>query len=314
MDQLLSKLFNKQPRFELKWRIITPIIILCIISLILLKSTSNETTFMVSTFNRQLVWLLLGAVIFICSQFIRIQFFYEYAYLLYAVLILSIIATYYMPEIGGSRRWIMLGTISFQPSELGKLIMVFVIAKFLADQRENFNHVVVYLITIILAVIPAVLVFKQPDLGTAFIYLAITYPMLYWSGVRPYYLFIFLSPLLSVIAAFNLVSFYVWMLILVILLFSSQPRFWEGVTVFVFNVSCGLLAPYIWTNILYEHQRNRILTLIDPLRDPQGRQLGLVEYGEKVSEKEHRLIYDIYLFGIQTSLYLSLVKNWVYLG
>ena len=57
---------------------------------------------------------------------------------------------------------------------------------------------------------------------------------------------------------------------IIILFIYSQPKVLEGVILFIINVSCGLLTPYIWDNILYAHQRNRILTFLDPLRDPQG--------------------------------------------
>jgi rod shape determining protein RodA len=212
----------------------------------------------------------MGIFIFMGSQLLRVQFFNEYAYHFYIILIIAILGTYFMPIKGGSQRWLIIGPLSIQPSEIGKVIMVFVLAKFLSDQRENFNHLRVMLITILLAVFPAMLVFNQPDLGTAIIYLAITYPMLYWAGVRPYYLFIVVAPVISILAAFNIIAFYLWMLIIIVLLVYSQPKLLEGVILFIINVSCGLLTPYMWDNILYEHQRNRILTFLDPLRDPQG--------------------------------------------
>jgi rod shape determining protein RodA len=212
----------------------------------------------------------MGIFIFMGSQLLRVQFFNEYAYHFYIILIIAILGTYFMPIKGGSQRWLIIGLLSIQPSEIGKVIMVFVLAKFLSDQRENFNHLRVILITILLAVFPAMLVFNQPDLGTAIIYLAITYPMLYWAGVRPYYLFIVVAPVISILAAFNIIAFYLWMLIIIVLLVYSQPKLLEGVILFIINVSCGLLTPYMWDNILYEHQRNRILTFLDPLRDPQG--------------------------------------------
>jgi len=270
MKWILTKLFSRDNVLSINYRIISPIILLCVISLVLLYSTSAEIQFVKSTFGRQLLWLGIGGIIFFGSQFLRIQFFNEYAYHFYFLLIIAILATYFMPVKGGAHRWLMIGPITIQPSEIGKVIMVFVLAKFLSDQHENFNHFKTLLMSIFLVIIPAAIVFKQPDLGTAIIYLTITYPMLYWAGVRPFYLFTVVAPAVSILAAFNIIAFYIWMLIIILLLIYSQPKIWEGVILFTFNVSCGLLAPYIWDNILYPHQRNRILTLLDPLRDPQG--------------------------------------------
>ena len=270
MNWILTKIVSRSPIIKVNYRIVSPIIILCILSLILLNSTSTESIFIESTFSRQLLWLAMGVFVFIGSQFLRIQFFNEYAYHFYVILIIGILGTYFMPIKGGSQRWLFFGPISIQPSEMGKVLIVFVLAKLLSDQRENFNHLRILLITILLAGIPALMVFNQPDLGTAIIYLAITYPMLYWAGIRPYYLFIVVAPAMSVLAAFNIIAFYLWMLLLIVLFIYSQPKVFEGVILFVLNVGCGLLTPYIWNNILYEHQRNRILTFLDPLRDPQG--------------------------------------------
>ena len=270
MSWILTKILSRSPIIKINYRITFPIIILCILSLILLYSTSSKLIFLESSFSRQLLWLSMGVFVFIGSQFLRIQFFNEYAYHFYAILIIAILGTYFMPIKGGSQRWLVFGPISIQPSEIGKVLMVFVLAKLLSDQRENFNHLRILIITIILTGIPALMVFNQPDLGTAIIYLAITYPMLYWAGIRPYYLFIVVAPGISVLAAFNIIAFYLWMLLIILLLIYSQPKVFEGVIIFILNVGCGLLTPYIWNNILYEHQRNRILTFLDPLRDPQG--------------------------------------------
>tara|TARA_B110000467_G_scaffold14725_1_gene12750 strand:+ start:530 stop:1765 length:1236 start_codon:yes stop_codon:yes gene_type:complete len=270
VNWVLTKVLSRNSIIEINYRIVSPIILLCLLSLLLLNSTSSDSSFISSTFSRQLLWLAIGVFVFIGSQFLRIQFFNEYAYHFYAILVIAILGTYFMPIKGGAHRWLIFGPLSIQPSEIGKVVMVFVLAKFLSDQRENFNHLRILTLTILLALIPALLVFSQPDLGTAIIYLAIAYPMLYWAGIRPYYLFIVVAPVISVLAAFNIIAFYLWMLVIIILFIYSQPKVLEGVILFIINVGCGLLTPYIWNNFLYEHQRNRILTFLDPLRDPQG--------------------------------------------
>ena len=270
MNWVLTKVLSRNSLIQINYRIVSPIILLCLLSLLLLNSTSSESSFISSTFSRQLLWLAMGVFVFIGSQFLRIQFFNEYAYHFYAILVIAILGTYFMPIKGGAHRWLIFGPLSIQPSEIGKVFMVFALAKFLSDQRENFNHLRILILTILLALLPALLVFSQPDLGTAIIYLAITYPMLYWAGIRPYYLFIVVAPVISVLAAFNIIAFYLWMLVIIILFIYSQPKVLEGVILFIINVGCGLLTPYIWNNFLYEHQRNRILTFLDPLRDPQG--------------------------------------------
>ena len=78
-------------------------------------------------------------------------------------------------------------------------------------------------------------------------------PMLYWGGISIYYIFFIIAPLISIISAFNLMVFSIWMLILVLIIYSHQPKIIYGVINFLINVSFGVLSPFIWNNLLYNH-------------------------------------------------------------
>lgn len=266
---MLNKIFHNQPNFSINWRIVVPVMILCCISLLLLSSTSQNQVFTESTLFKQLIWLCIGFFVFIAVQMVRTQMFYEYAYILFGLLIVALSVTYFMPAISGASRWIILGSIRFQPSEMGKLVVVFALAKFLSDQHEHLIPQKVIPISLGLSILPAVIVFRQPDLGTAIIYLAVLVPMLYWAGIRPYHLFIVFAPVISILAAFQLLSFYIWIIIIIIVLFVSQPKLWIGVANFLINIAFGTLSTFIWDR-LYTHQQDRILTFFNPFRDPQG--------------------------------------------
>jgi rod shape determining protein RodA len=82
----------------------------------------------------------------------------------------------------GSTRWINVGFFTFQPSEFGKLFFVLAIAGFLAERGRTSGEVSTTLRALGLGAIPTVLVFAQPDLGTALVYLAALGAMLFVSG------------------------------------------------------------------------------------------------------------------------------------
>ena len=82
----------------------------------------------------------------------------------------------------GSTRWINVGFFTFQPSEFGKLLFVLALAGFLAERARSANNPNTTLRLLGLAVLPIVLVFAQPDLGTALVYSAATGAMLFVSG------------------------------------------------------------------------------------------------------------------------------------
>jgi rod shape determining protein RodA len=82
----------------------------------------------------------------------------------------------------GSTRWINVGFFTFQPSEFGKLLFVLALAGFIAERSRRLNEVGTTLRVIGLGLIPVVLVFAQPDLGTALVYLAALGAMLFVAG------------------------------------------------------------------------------------------------------------------------------------
>ncbi len=270
INKIINKLIYQPDRFLIRWWIFIPVTVLMFISFITLKHTSLDAVILQSTFLKQIIWFGFGCIIFHFFQWIRIQFFQEYAYHFYGILLILILITYFMPEIGGANRWISFGSISFQPSELGKIILVFIVARILSDQKDNVNQVKLLLITLVTVMVPSSLIFNQPDFGTAIIYSFLFFPMLYWSGINSYYLFVIIAPIISIISAFNIIFFSIWMGLLILAIYISQPRFINGVIQFVINILFGVLSPYIWNNVLYPHQRSRILTLINPMSDPHG--------------------------------------------
>ena len=84
----------------------------------------------------------------------------------------------------GSKRWIELGGFQLQPSEFGKLLFVLALAGFLADRARRIGEPQVVLQTIGLALVPILLVFKQPDLGTALVYTMAVAACLFVGGIR----------------------------------------------------------------------------------------------------------------------------------
>jgi len=84
----------------------------------------------------------------------------------------------------GSRRWIEIGGTPVQPSEIAKLVVIIALAKYLADRQETIGNLRVVLTSLGIAAVPAVLVFAEPDLGSAAIFAAIWFGMVVVAGAR----------------------------------------------------------------------------------------------------------------------------------
>src|SRR5262249_60284819 len=80
----------------------------------------------------------------------------------------------------GSKRWIALGVIQFQPSELGKVLFVLAIAGYVVDRVGPITRWRTIFSVLGLGAVPILLVFVQPDLGTALVYSAALFPVLFF--------------------------------------------------------------------------------------------------------------------------------------
>ena len=254
----------------IRWVVLIPIIIYSIIGIMALSSTSNFTNFLSSTFYKQLLWALIGTFVFLLVQFVRIQFIYDYAYVFYLAILVLLSVTFLSPVIEGSQRWIVLGKIYFQPSELGKIVYIIGLSRLFNDYRVKNEFSVFFIVLLLISIIPPLIIFKQPDLGTAIIYLSLILPILYWSDFDIKLILLMIFPFVSMVASSNIIFYYIWMIFLLCFLFFINKTIVFKIFHFIINLFTSIVTPYIWTNILANHQRNRIISFIDPFSDPMG--------------------------------------------
>lgn len=195
---------------------------------------------------------------------------------MYFIVLGVLFLPYFGRTIAGTYRWIDLGPVGFQPSEFAKLIIVFSLAKYLSDHNLEMKNFSSFFFPIIMVIIPAVIILKQPDLGTALVLLTPLLPMLYWAGARSYHIFLSLAPLLSVLTAFHALSFSIWGVLMIVIIFLERPKLIFGLVIYFSNLFLGLLAPALW-NSLKDYQQNRILALINPEIDPLGAAYQIIQ-------------------------------------
>ena len=224
----------------------------------------------ITTFTKQLFFLIPAFVGFITILFIPKYMIHKYIYFAYSLMLILILTPFLFETIAGTHRWINFGLpVSIQPSEFAKLIVVVALARYLSDNNLQMKRFMTILFPILIALIPAVIVLQQPDLGTAIILLTPILPMLYWVGARPFHLFILVAPILSIATAFHTTSFTLWAIVMGSIIYLTQPRLFFGVMLYFGNIFLGLLSPFLW-NSLRPYQQKRILTLFNPELDPLG--------------------------------------------
>ncbi len=134
---------------------------------------------------RQIVFVAIGSAALVAVIAVDPDVYRRYKSQLYAGTLLLFLAVFLAGAVArGSRRWIDLGFFRFQPSEFGKLLLVLALAGFLADRVKRVGEAGTMVSTIALALPPLVLVFVQPDIGSALVYVAALVAVLFVAGTR----------------------------------------------------------------------------------------------------------------------------------
>jgi rod shape determining protein RodA len=134
---------------------------------------------------RQAVFAGLGAIGFLVAVAVDPDVYRRHARVVYGVMVALLVLVLAAGEVTrGSRRWIELGFFKFQPSEFGKLLLVLSIAGFLAARSKRLEDPRTPAAAVGLALLPAVLVFVEPDIGTSLVYGVALAAMLFVAGLR----------------------------------------------------------------------------------------------------------------------------------
>ncbi len=188
VDTFLSKrnpeITLRQKFWQLNWGMVLLLCLVAGIGFAMLYSAANGS--MEPWASRQMMRFGLGLVIMFVVALIDVRFWFRYAYLIYFGCLALLGAVEVMGSIGmGAQRWIDLGFIRLQPSEMMKVALVLALARYFHGlSNEDIGRPTYLLLPIMLAVAPAALVLKQPDLGTAGMLLLAGGAVFFCAGVR----------------------------------------------------------------------------------------------------------------------------------
>ena len=136
-----------------------------------------------STFARGLLWAGVAAVVFVVATIFDYRWLRTLRWPVYLVNLGLLALTLAVGTgVGGASRWVAVGPLVFQFSELAKVLVVGVLAAYLAGRRDRMESLWVIIGAVLLTVPPLVLVMLQPDLGTSLVFGAILAGMLFLVG------------------------------------------------------------------------------------------------------------------------------------
>jgi len=207
---------------------------------------------------KQLIWYGIGFAIMVSSFLINYKLLDRWAHAIYTLGILLLVGVLLLGKyVGGAKRWLMLGPVSIQPSELVKIAVIIVLARYYSKVANPLGLTLRELLTpFILTLIPFLLIVKQPDLGTAMVIVLIAGSITVFAKIER-------RSLLYIMASFVVTVPLVW--------------FW-----------------------LKGYQKQRILTFLNPDRDPLGAGYHIIQ--SKIAIGSGMLAGRGFLRGTQNAL------------
>ncbi len=135
--------------------------------------------------KRQLVWIVLGTVGLIATTLLDYHLYTRFARYIYGFNLISLaVVLKFAHSINGAARWINIAGFKFQPSEFAKLCVILTLAIFLTRHHDTLHEPKTFLLSLLHIAIPMALIFKQHDLGTALVLLAIWFGMVFMAGAK----------------------------------------------------------------------------------------------------------------------------------
>jgi len=169
-------------RISIDWYIFVPALIISLAGLVTMNSFTGENYF----FFRQSIWILLSVLTYLMASMVDWRFLRRTSVLVPAFLVIVLIlgSLFILSEVTrGAQSWLKFGTVAFQPADLAKLILIFLLAKYFSRRHMEIKNVRHIIISSVYAFILFLLVFLQPDFGGAMVIFGIWLGMVLVSGI-----------------------------------------------------------------------------------------------------------------------------------
>ena len=260
-------MFNKiKEHFLLlsEFKVLFMILLAVFVISILGQYSANDGELSIGVRNH-IIRIIFGIFLVLVVYDLDFRVWNNFAYVFYAVSLffLIMVSLFGMTRLG-AQRWINLYFFSFQPSEIMKLSLIFALARYYSMRSPvEINDVKTHIFPFIITLIPAILILKQPDLGTAILLFGCGTGIIFISGFP--------------------MKYFIWL-----------------------TISGIAACPFGWF-FLHDYQKNRLLTFLNPEKDPTG--IGYHVLQSKIAIGSGKIFGKGFLQGTQSKLYFLPEKN-----
>ncbi|KGF85643.1 rod shape-determining protein RodA [Prochlorococcus marinus] len=271
----LQKKDNFSRKFLFSPLLLIPLF-LVIISGFLIKSIQDG--FLASNFFSHVLTGFLGYFLAFFISYIPLERIRKYLIPFYLCTLISLFLIYFFGiSVSGAQRWLNLGIFSFQPSEVAKLSTVLALA--LVLEKKIISTIRDLVLPLLVVIVPWLLIFFQPDLGTSLVLLVLTGVMLYWSQMAIEWILILVFCLVTSILYLSIPNLLIfWILFIGYLAYrSSKRKIIFSSLAMSLHLLVAKLTPILWQYGLKDYQKDRLVLFLDPNRDPLGGGYHLIQ-------------------------------------
>ncbi|MFN3850207.1 MAG: rod shape-determining protein RodA [Spirosomataceae bacterium] len=256
----------------------------------------------------QFMFISLSFLLMLIILFIDYKFYDTFGYIIYAFMILVLIATIFLStEIKGSRSWIKLGSFSLQPAEFAKTATALALAKYLSTQNVNITRFRDAVVAGLLVFVPPIIIILQKETGSALTFAAFVM-VLYREGLSGVYpalgivfaiLFVLslIFPNYYVIAGIAVLCVTFWYLFLK-RFERTRQNLTRIIAVFLLGSFVVLGVDFFVNKVLQKHQQKRVQVLVNPDADPLGAGWNVTQ--SRIAISSGQFLGKGYLKGTQT--------------
>lgn len=303
---------NKQLS-HIDFRMIGTVLILVAVGVLCLFSTAHakQEFSSGSMLNRQLAWFVFGCMVATALALIPIHLLFQSAYLFYGLSLVLLTSVLFIGS-GPAQRWIQMGPLTFQPSEFAKVAVILALARYLSHEKQKYLNRRQAAIFFGIIFLPFFLILKEPDMGTASVFLAIFIACMIWGGIRRRTVGFVGLALLALVTGFHRIVFICFISACLLVLIMTKQRLWKSLGIISMCLLLGLLSPWLWSKMA-SYQQHRIFTFLGLHTDPAGAAYQAIQsriaigsggfWGERIhagdtnpTEISARTAYGFYLF------------------
>lgn len=178
---------SKKDMSHFDWILFLVTLILCVFGFIVVFSATVSRGGQWHALKSQFAATALGVALIVLLQYIDVDYMKKLAMPIYGIAVLLLIATMLFgvgEDAWGARSWLKLGPVTFQPAEFTKIAVMIAFAMLLERYQYRLNKITTLLILAVAMGIPVVLILRQPDFGTAAVFIFFLALMIFYAGLH----------------------------------------------------------------------------------------------------------------------------------